>query len=469
MSKKQNQKQEQDKPKTRYDRKMEARRKQAAKDKRESLIGKILVIIVSVGIIGTAGYFITDHFIKLHKITNDPYLAVGNHTVSQLEYEYYYNSTVNNYLSTYSSFLSYIGLDTTLPYDEQDYSEDMTWQDYFEEMTIDQLKQEFALTDDAAANNFEYDTTDEYNEYISSTKETVKANNTNMRTYIKDAFGEYATMRNIKPFMERTFTASAYYEKLLEDNAPSDEEVNDYYTENQNSYDMVSYYSFEFDDVSYTSEDGEGTDSLEDVGDTGDADAEGTDTESTETPEDADTEGAETESTETPEVADTEGTETESTEDTGTEGAEAENESQAYKDAQAMLERVKNGEDFDSLCYEYATDDMKEYYAGEDEYSLSSDVTADSIDYQLVSWLYDDARKAGDVTVISDEELGLYYVVKFVEKKYDDECLDNISTTLSSNKADAYLEELTENYTVSDVKGEIGYLHLNLSDDEDME
>ena len=466
MSKKQNQKQEQDKPRTRYDRKMEARRKQAAKEKRESLIGKILVIIVSVGIIGTAGYFIADHFIKLHKITNDPYLAVGNHTVSQLEYEYYYNSTVNNYISTYSYFLSYMGLDTTLPYDEQDYSEDMTWQDYFEEMTIDQLKQEFALTDDAAANNFEYDTTDEYNEYVSSTKETVKANNTNMRTYIKDAFGEYATVRNIKPFMERTFTASAYYEKLLEDNAPSDEEVNDYYIENQNSYDMVSYYSFEFDDASYISEDGEGTET------------EGTEDESTEAPEDTDTEGTEaesteapedtdTESTEAPEDADTEGTETESTETPDNE--DTANESQAYKDAQAMLERVKNGEDFESLCYEYATDDMKEQYAGVDEYSLSSDVTADSIDYQLVSWLYDDARKAGDVTVISNEELGVYYVVKFVEKKYDDECLDNISSTLSSDKADAYLEDLTTNYTINDIKGEIGYLQLNLSDDEDTE
>lgn len=129
---------------------------------------------------------------------NKPYVTVGDHSLSQVEYDYYFNSTVSNYLNTYSSFLSYMGLDTSVPYDEQQYSEDMTWQEYFEQSTVEQMKREFALLDDAAKNGFEYDTTDDYNSFLEQAKSAADTDKVSLQAYYKTMFGQYATAKTLK-------------------------------------------------------------------------------------------------------------------------------------------------------------------------------------------------------------------------------------------------------------------------------
>lgn len=399
---------EQDKPQTRYDKKMEARRKQAAKDKRAAILLKTLGIIILAGAIGTCGYFATNHFIKINKATHDPYVKIGDHELNQVEYDYYYNATINSYISSYGSFLSYMGLDTTLPYEDQEYSEDMTWKDYFEQMTISQLSQEFALYDDALSKNYEYNTADEYNDFVTNSKESADADKITLSAYIKDTFGEYATLNRIKPYVERTFYTSSYYDKLLADNAPTDEEVDAYYQEHNTEYDQVTYYSFAFNESNYTDGD-----------------------------DDSDS------------------------------AAEAAHEA-AEADAEDMLKRIIAGEDFEALCKEYAPEAAKDSYnTGDGEYSLTSGVTSTSVNSSLVNWLYDDSRKAGDTTMINDESVKVFYVLKFVSKEYDDTCTETISSTLSDDATTNYINELMENYDAEDIKGEIGYLSTTESAEDE--
>ena len=170
MSKKTPKTNEPEHKKTKYDLKMEARRKAEKKDKITSTIFRTVCITLLAAIVLTAGYFSVSMIVDIVNANNKPYVTVGDHSLSQVEYDYYFNSTVSNYLNTYSSFLSYMGLDTSVPYDEQQYSEDMTWQEYFEQSTVEQMKREFALLDDAAKNGFEYDTTDDYNSFLEQAK-----------------------------------------------------------------------------------------------------------------------------------------------------------------------------------------------------------------------------------------------------------------------------------------------------------
>jgi len=393
---------EQEQPKTRYDRKMEARRKQAAKDKLASTVARAVGILVLVAVIGICGYFLTNNIIKNVKAVNDPYLKIGDHEISQVEYDYYYNASMNSYINNYGSILSYMGLDTSLPLEDQSYSEDMTWKDYFEQMAVTQLTQELALNDDARANNYEYDTTEDYDEFLTNMKDTAKNENQSLGTYIKSSFGEYASLSRIKPYIERSSYVSNYYNQLIEDNAPSDEEIEAYYTEHQTEYDQVTYYSFAFNESNYTSDDSDSDDS------------------------DAAAEAAH-------------------------EAAEA--------DAKDMLERVKKGEDFEALCYEYAVEAAKDSYnTGDGEYSLTSKATSTSINSALVNWLYDDTRKNGDTTLIEADSVDVFYVLKFVSKEYDETCKDTISSTLSNETTNTYVDTLTEAYEAADIKGEIGYL-----------
>ncbi len=397
---------EQEQPKTRYDRKMEARRKQAAKDKLASTVARAVGILVLVAVIGICGYFLTNNIIKNVKAVNDPYLKIGDHEISQVEYDYYYNASMNSYINNYGSILSYMGLDTSLPLEDQSYSEDMTWKDYFEQMAVTQLTQELALNDDARANNYEYDTTEDYDEFLTNMKDTAKNENQSLGTYIKSSFGEYASLSRIKPYIERSSYVSNYYNQLIEDNAPSDEEIEAYYTEHQTEYDQVTYYSFAINESNYSP----------------DSDSEETD----DTDSDASSEAAH-------------------------EAAKA--------DAEAMYDRVKKGEDFEALCYEYAAEAAKDSYnTGDSENSLNTKATSTSINSAFVDWLYNDSRKEGDSTLIEEDSIGVFYILKFVSKEYDENCKDTISSSLSSEATNDYVDKLTEGYEATDIKGEIGYL-----------
>ncbi|MCM1496121.1 MAG: hypothetical protein NC089_10035, partial [Bacteroides sp.] len=293
MSKKSAKATEQDKPKTKYDRKMEARRKEAAREKRNAIILRTICILILAGIIGTAGYFSIKQYLEFHSATTEAYAAIGEHEITKLEYDYYFNSTVNNYINTYSYFLSYMGLDTTQPFTEQQYSEDMTWQEYFEQMTLEQLRQEYALIDDAKATGFEYDTTEDYDTFIDTAKEAARNNQVTMFRYYKAMFGDYATANNVRPFMENSFIAEAYYNQLMEEHTPAEDVVSDYYKEHKSDYDQVSFYSFSFDPANIPEASSENTDTENDMTEAADTEA---DTE--EATENSDTEADTEEATE---------------------------------------------------------------------------------------------------------------------------------------------------------------------------
>lgn len=434
-------KEQPEKPKTKYDRKMEARRKAAEKEKRERLILRIVGIALLAAVICTTGYFGITRFLDVRTATTETYVSIGEHPLTQLEYDYYYHTSVSNYINSYSYFLAYMGLDTEQPLDEQQYSEDMTWQDYFEQMTSEQLRQQYALIDDAKANGFEYDTTEDYNTYLATAKETAKNANQTLAQYVKSSFGEYATVSNVKPFIEQSYYAHAYYDKLIEDYTPDDATVSAYYESHKAEYDKVSYYSFSFDPALYTDE----------------ADANEADT-STET---ADADEADTSA----ETADADET------DTSTETAEtneADEASAVYKLANEMLERLKAGEAFEALCAEYATEDVKSNYESEDsEYSLTEDVVCSSTNSDFSEWLSDEARTAGDMTVIQSETTGVCYVLKFVSRTYDDTCLDSISSEISTEAVEDYIAALLDDaYEVTDLKGNLNYLTITEGDAE---
>ena len=443
MSKKRTKANEQETPKTKYDRKMEARRKEAARQKRESQIFRIIGIAIIVAFIGTIGYFSVKHIMDIKAATKDPYITVGEHTLTQLEYDYYFNNTVNSYINTYSYFLSYMGLDTTQPYDQQDYSEDMTWQEYFEQITLEQIRQEYALLDDAKANAFEYDTTEDYNTFVTTAKDTAKENQITMPVYYKSMFGDYATEKNVKPFMENGYIAKAYYDKLIEDNTPAEDVVSDYYDEHKAEYDKVSFYSFSFDPSTYTESDSDTTDNTDT---TDEADT----SEDTDATDEADT----SEDTDTTDEADT-------SEDTG-----SSEQSQARNLADTMLERLEKGEDFETLCMEYAPEDQKSNYEPTDsEYSLSENITISGTNTDFMDWLADENRKKDDMTVIENPDTGICYVLKFVTRTYDETCLDTISSKLASDAVTEYLDALLDGtYGVEDVKGEISYLKEDSED-----
>lgn len=381
---------------TRYDRKMEARRLQEEKEKRAAKRWKIGTLLAGICVICIVAGMAISSVVKKQAVLNNTYITIGNHELTELEYNYYYNVTVNNYINTYYSYLSYMGLDPTKDFAEQTYSGDITWKDNFDQMTVDSLVEIKALADDAKAQGFEYDVTEDYNTYVENIKSGASEAGLSVAKYYTASFGKYATQRNVEPFIKEMLSITAYYGQLSEQMAPSEEEITSYYEENKNIYDKVNYHVFQFN-----------------------ADLE----------EDAE-------------------------EDAVTVAM-----SELNIQADEMMARLEAGEDFETLCEEYASEEQKENYSDADtEYSFHENASYYSVTSQYAEWLYEETRQAGELTKIENTENHVVYVVRFDERIYDESCRQTISNSLTERKVAEYVDELTEGYEVTDVRGELDYL-----------
>jgi len=124
--------------KTKYDRKMAERAMEKKKEERQLKIMKIVGVILCAAVVVAIAAPIISNVVKKQQALNGTYVKIGDHELSELEYDYYYYSAVNNYINTYGSFISYLGLDTSVDFDKQQYDETKTWKDYFDQMTVDE-------------------------------------------------------------------------------------------------------------------------------------------------------------------------------------------------------------------------------------------------------------------------------------------------------------------------------------------
>jgi len=169
------------------------------------------------------------------------YIAVGDNEISKMEFDYYYNSTASEFVTTYSSYLSYFNLDTTKSYADQKYSDSMTWEDYFDQGTVEVIKQTKAILVDAKSKGFQYDVTADYNTYVNSIKDAASSSSVSLKSFYKSKFGTYATASNMESVFKDYLTAGAYSSQLTQQNTPSTDEIAAYYQANKDKYDSIDY------------------------------------------------------------------------------------------------------------------------------------------------------------------------------------------------------------------------------------
>ena len=358
-----NKEQTEQKVMTKYDRKVQKRKEEKEKEKKEERISTAIGIVVLVALVCLVASFP----IRTYLATHETYVVVNGEAVNKVEFDYQYNLTKNNYITQYGSYLTYFGLDTSKDLSTQMYSDTLTWQDYFEQNAVESLKQNKALMAEAKAAGFTYDTTDEYNTFKETIKTSAASAGISEKEYVRSIYGSYATMGRIEEYVKNDMVMNAYYQKLQEDNAPSDDEIQSYYEENKATYDSVDYRLTTIE-ADLPTEPTELADPVEETA--------------------ADTTGT------------TDGTAaTDSTQDTAYQPSDAEI-AKAMEDAKVLA------------------DDAEQTVAKDGE--ARENEKKSSVNYLISDWLFDDARKAGDTTVITNDNSHCYYAVAF-EKRYLDE------------------------------------------------
>ena len=361
-----NKEQTEQKVMTKYDRKVQRRKEEKEKEKKEERISTIVGIVFLVALVCLVASFP----IRTYLATHETYVVVNGEAVNKVEFDYEYNLTKNNYITQYGSYLTYFGLDTSKDLSTQMYSDTLSWKDYFEQMAVDNLKQSKALKAVADAEGFTYDTTDEYNTFKDTIKTSAASAGVSEKEYVRSIYGDYATMGRIAEYVKNDMVMNAYYQKLQEGNAPSDDEIQSYYEENKANYDSVDYRLTTIE-----------------------ADLP---TEPTELADPVDETAAATDTTAT-----------------GTDGTAAASDSTdtAYQPSDAEI--AKAMEDARVLA-----DDAEKTVATAGD--AHENEKKSSVNYLISDWLFDDARKAGDTTVITNDNSHCYYVVAF-EQRYLDE------------------------------------------------
>ena len=358
-----NKEQTEQKVMTKYDRKVQKRKEEKEKEKKEERISTAIGIVVLVALVCLVASFP----IRTYLATHETYVVVNGEAVNKVEFDYQYNLTKNNYITQYGSYLTYFGLDTSKDLSTQMYSDTLTWQDYFEQNAVESLKQNKALMAEAKAAGFTYDTTDEYNTFKETIKTSAASAGISEKEYVRSIYGSYATMGRIEEYVKNDMVMNAYYQMLQEDNAPSDDEIQSYYEENKATYDSVDYRLTTIE-ADLPTEPTELADPVEETA--------------------ADTTGT------------TDGTAaTDSTQDTAYQPSDAEI-AKAMEDAKVLA------------------DDAEQTVAKDGE--AHENEKKSSVNYLISDWLFDDARKAGDTTVITNDNSHCYYAVAF-EKRYLDE------------------------------------------------
>ena len=173
-------------------------------------------------------------------------LTIGEETISNAELNYFFVDEVNTFLNQYGDYVSLLGLDTTVPLDEQILNEETkeTWADNFLDSAIESAKAAHAIAAEAAANN--YTLSDAETESVEQNMSTMALyasvyGYTDVDTYIKMMYGNGATEKGLREYLELRTLANAYQSYYYDSLTYSDAELRAAEAENFDKYSSYSY------------------------------------------------------------------------------------------------------------------------------------------------------------------------------------------------------------------------------------
>ncbi len=320
-------------------------------------------------------------------------LTVGSEKISVAEYNFHYYSAVNNYIKTmenYGMTVDSLGLDTTKSLDDQAYpggAEGETWGSYFRTQTNSSVQEITALYLEAKAAGTVL--SDELKKNIDDSMESLRqyceSSDTTMSKYLSQTYGKGVNESVLRRALEKANLANEYSTKKTESITYTDDELLSYYNAHKADIDMIDYRSFVISGAAPTQTDT--TDELSDAASSAASPSPSPDAA-------ADAAAAEANA-----------------------AAQKAAMAAAKTKADAMLSSITDEASFGAVALEYASADEKEAYAAP-EATLVKKGTASQMGEELKAWLYDDARKPGDKTVIASES---DYTVVYMVRRYRDE------------------------------------------------
>ena len=237
------------------------KQQQAQKEAKKLKITTTIFVAVILAIVVAFAAILIVNMVKNSGVAekNTVAVTIGEHELNSVELNYYYNDVINNsynewhnaYGDSMSTYLSLMGLDLTLPLDEQAYTggeEAQTWADYFLEAALDRAKSDYALYDAAVAANHEL-TEEEQSELDNSMLNmsfyAQMYGYKNIDKYLRAMYGAGSSEKSYTEYSNRSAIAASYYNAHNESLTYSENDIDVYEAQkatDYNSYDYAYYY-----------------------------------------------------------------------------------------------------------------------------------------------------------------------------------------------------------------------------------
>ena len=292
-----------------------------------------------------------------------PAVTIGDETYTAAEVDFYYHNVYQSFLSNYSYYISYLGLNTSESLRSQTIDETAaamlddaeagsTWHDYFLNQAIQQMTTIQAVLEDAEAQGFVYPEGVEaqYQDSVASLEQAATASALSPTEYLRSSLGSSVMTEEIyNAQVLRMLQYTAYVNNYTDNLTYTDEALEAAYAEDSKLYDLVSY---ECVTVSGTAES----------------------------------------------TTDEEGNTVSPTEEESAAAKEA-----AESPANELLAAYRAGGDLETLA------------EGHDKATYSSGTNGTYLDDEVTNWLFDEARVSGDSAVINNGASN-YYVLVFRDR-----------------------------------------------------
>ena len=195
-------------------------------------------------------------------------VTVEGETYSAAEVSYFYHVAYNSIAQ--SQYASYYGLSKSTPLTQQSLSDmaktllgvsdDMTWDAYFRDAAKKSLIQITMLKKGAAEKNITWN--DDMQKELDSTMETLatyaKSAGKSEGEYLKQLYGSNMTKKIFQGILKDTIIASHYQQDYIDSLQYTDEELQKYYEENKNSFDVANYEMITFNGAAASTKDADG-------------------------------------------------------------------------------------------------------------------------------------------------------------------------------------------------------------------
>lgn len=306
-------------------------------------------------------------------------MTVGDAKISTLEFQMYYRDALSNLVNTYGSYYQQMGYDIST-IESQMADENLTWRQTLTNNTIAQLSELYMLYGEAKAAGYEMDdfARARADAYMASIEKSAEQNDMTLKKFIKAVYGSYVSEDDLKEVTERRFTALGYYQQMKDGFEISSADIDSYYGEHKDEFDVVRYryFSFPYEKVTYT----------------------------------APTDGTE------PKEGDPKSEEeaTQMTED---------NKAAAKELADAMLAKITDEASFIKLARENASEEDADKYK-DDDATLVDNAKIASASGALAEWYTDEARNEGDTAVIDTDSS--YTVMYYLNRGRNEDATVNV-------------------------------------------